>query len=158
MYLIFRMLYVLLVSRGKPRLPIGYSDSTLTFRVLPNDIDINMHMNNGRYLTICDLSRLDIFIRSGLAKTMLKHKWMPVITEHTMRYKRSLGLFQKYHISTKIVDWNEKTFQMEHAFTSVLSGRVVAEGISKGCVVHKGVVIPPLEVMDVVAKRLKAKG
>ncbi|WP_053980978.1 thioesterase family protein [Marinagarivorans algicola] len=157
MYLIFRMLYVLLVSRGKPRLPIEQPSSTLTFRVLPNDIDINMHMNNGRYLTICDLSRLDIFIRSGLAKTMIQNKWMPVISEHTMRYKRSLGLFQKYHISTKIIDWNEKTFHMEHTFTSVLSGRVVAEGISKGCVVHKGVVIPPLEVMNVVTQRLKNK-
>ncbi|MDC0434241.1 thioesterase family protein [bacterium] len=34
--------------------------------VLPNDLDLTMHMNNGRYLTICDFNRVDLFVRSGL--------------------------------------------------------------------------------------------
>jgi acyl-CoA thioesterase FadM len=37
------------------------------FRVLPNDIDINGHMNNGRYLTMLDLRIVEYFIRVGLA-------------------------------------------------------------------------------------------
>jgi len=47
--LIFRMMYLLLVSLFKSRLPIEYPENSLTLRVLPNDIDINMHMNNGRF-------------------------------------------------------------------------------------------------------------
>ena len=41
-------------------------------RVLPNDLDINGHMNNGRYLTIVDLMLVEYFGRSGFAKAMLQ--------------------------------------------------------------------------------------
>lgn len=156
MNLIFRMMYLLLASVFKSRLPIEYPKNALTLRVLPNDIDINMHMNNGRYLTICDLSRVDMFIRSGLAKTMLKKKWMPVISEHTMSYKKPLRMFQKYNVEMKIIDWNEKSFQMTHTF--LVDGKVFAMGTSKGCVINKNGVIPPEKVMENVRDRLSKKG
>lgn len=94
MSLIVRMLFILLASVFKPRLPIEKPKNALSLRVFPNDLDINFHMNNGRYLTICDLTRIDMFIRTGLAKTMLKEKWIPVIAEHTMKYKRHYGPFR----------------------------------------------------------------
>jgi hypothetical protein len=51
MNLILRMIKVLVAALfGQP---LGILDSSvLTFRVWPNDLDINLHMNNGRYLTI----------------------------------------------------------------------------------------------------------
>ena len=64
MSLIFRMLSVFLASFFKPRLPILKPENILDLRVLPNDLDINLHMNNDRYLTICDLTRVDMFIRT----------------------------------------------------------------------------------------------
>lgn len=156
MNLILRMLYLLLASFFKPQLPIDKPKNSLTLRVLPNDIDINMHMNNGRYLTICDLSRVDMFIRTGLAKTMYQKNWMPVISEHTMKYKKSLDLFQKYEVTMEIVGWDEKTVHMNHTF--IVDQRIVAEGTSKGVIVSKkDGVIPPEEVMKTVADRVKGK-
>jgi acyl-CoA thioesterase FadM len=98
------MIFVLIASFFKP--PITQEENaknSLTLRVLPNDIDINRHMNNARYLTICDLSRVDLFLRAGLARIMLKGKWMPVISEHTMIYKKPLNLFQKYEVQMELV-------------------------------------------------------
>ena len=142
------MLWLLLASYFKPRLPPDQLVNSLRLRVLPNDIDINMHMNNGRYLTICDLSRVDLFIRSGLAKTMFKNRWMPVVSEHTMRYKRSLDLLQKYEVQMQVTDWDEKAFNMLHTF--VVDGRVVAEGTSKGVVLSKQGPVPPERVVAAV--------
>ena len=34
--------------------------STVHFLVWPNDLDMNRHMNNGRYLTLMDLGRFDL--------------------------------------------------------------------------------------------------
>ena len=65
MNLYFRMIWLLIGSLFKPDLPTDRPTNSISLRVLPNDIDINMHMNNGRYLTICDLTRVDMFIRSG---------------------------------------------------------------------------------------------
>jgi len=153
MNLIFRMLYLLIASIFKPKLTIEYPRNSLSLRVLPNDLDINRHMNNGRYLTICDLSRVDMFIRTGLAKTMLKEGWMPVISEHTMTYKKPLMLFQRYELKSEIVDWDEKFFHMTHTF--IVGKRTVAAGTSKGCVLGKSGVIPPNEVIETVQARLE---
>lgn len=152
MNLIFRMLTVLISSYFKPRLAIGKTVNALSLRVLPNDIDINMHMNNGRYLTICDLTRVDMFIRSGLAKTMLKEKWIPIIAEHTMVYKKPLTLFNKYEVEMEITHWDEKYIYMLHRFK--VKHRVVAEGTSKGVIYDKKVkhVVIPDDVIAAVNK------
>ena len=153
MNLILRMFFILIGSFFKPRLPVEHPTNSLNLRVLPNDIDINMHMNNGRYLTICDLTRVDMFIRSGLAKTMIKEKWMPIITEHTMTYKKALNLFQKYEVKMEITGWDDRTFHMVHTF--IVGDRIVAEGTSKGLVVSKATgVIAPVDVMEKVTQRL----
>ena len=155
MSLIFRMIYLLLASFFKSRLPIVKPENALVLRVLPNDLDINLHMNNGRYLTICDLSRVDMFIRTGLAKTMYKEGWIPVVSEHTMKYKRPLNPFQKYKVTMQITGWDEKSFHMIHTF--LVNGKVMAEGTSFGCVLSKSGVIPPEKVMETVTHRLEAK-
>lgn len=156
MNLIVRMISLLIKSWFKPGLPIDKPANTLSMRVLPNDIDINMHMNNGRYLTICDLSRVDMFIRTGLARTMINEKWMPVISEHTMKYKKPLKMFQRYEVSMQVTGWDEKSFYMTHTF--VVKDRVVAEGTSLGVVVGHGGVVAPALVIKTVADRLGVSG
>jgi acyl-CoA thioesterase FadM len=147
--LIFRMLYVLVLSQFRERLGIGHSLRRLSLRVLPNDLDINFHMNNGRYLTICDLNRVDLFIRTGLLKAMFKRNWIPVIAEHTMTYKKPLGLFDSYQVELEVTRWDEKYFYMKHTFHS--GERIVAEGASKGCVYARGIgVVSPADAMAVV--------
>lgn len=154
MSLVFRMIWLLLASNFKPRLPHIKPFNELSLRVLPNDLDINMHMNNGRYLTICDLTRVDMFIRTGLAKTMLKHKWMPIITEHTMQYKKALKPLQKYTVTMAVTGWDERSFDMLHTF--LVADRVVAEGTSKGVIYSKkDGVIPPARVMETVEQYLQ---
>lgn len=135
MNLLFRMLWVIVRAFFMPRMA-GRFASTLTLRVLPNDIDINFHMNNGRYLTICDLNRVDIFARSGLLKEMFKRNWIPVIAEHTMTYKKPLNLFRRYEVQLEVLHWDEKYFYMTHTF--ICAGKVAAAGTSKGCVYARG--------------------
>ncbi len=149
MSLIFRMLWLLISAYFKPRLPVVKPVNEISMIVLPNDLDINLHMNNGRYLTICDLTRVDMFIRTGMAATMLKHKWMPIITEHTMTYKRALGLWRRYRVRMEVTAWDERCFHMRHTF--LVGDKVMAEGTSKGVIYsRRDGVIPPQQVMDVI--------
>jgi acyl-CoA thioesterase FadM len=131
MNLIFRMLYVLMLSLFRERL------------------DINFHMNNGRYLTICDLNRIDLFARSGLLMAMYRRNWIPVIAEHTMAYKKPLGLFERFDVMLEVTHWDEKYFYMKHVFSN--SERILAEGTSKGCVYARGHgVVSPAEALAAV--------
>lgn len=149
MNLIFRMLYVLIRSLFCERIAADNLVSEFKLRVLPNDIDINFHMNNGRFLTICDLNRVDIFARSGLLKTMFKRNWIPVIAEHTMIYKKPLGIFECFIVKTEVTHWDEKYFYMKHIFRK--GERIVAEGTSKACIYARGVgVVKPADAIDAV--------
>lgn len=149
MNLIFRMLYVLIRSLFCERLQDGHYASEFSLVVLPNDIDINLHMNNGRFLTICDLNRVDIFARTGLLKAMFKRNWIPVIAEHTMVYKKPLGIFERYMVMTEVTHWDEKFFYMKHTFRQ--GDRIAAEGTSKGCVYARGVgVVKPVDAFAAV--------
>ncbi len=58
------------------------------FRVWPNDLDFNFHMNNGRYLTIMDLGRFDLMGKTKLWKLALKRGWMPVLGSAKIRFFR----------------------------------------------------------------------
>jgi uncharacterized membrane protein len=66
---------------------------------------------------------------------MLKRGWMPIIAEHTMSYRRPLGVFKRFNATMELTHWDEKHFFMSHRFT--MNGKVIAEGASKGVVRSK---------------------
>ena len=99
--------------------------SVLPFRVLPNDLDPNWHMNNGRYLTIMDLGRLDHVLRSGLWRPVRENGWAPMLGSAVIRFRRELRPFQRFALETRIAGWSDTTAVMEQTF-------YVADGAQKG--------------------------
>lgn len=116
MNLYLRLIIVWLASYFKAGISDIATGSELVFRVLPNDLDANFHMNNGRYLTLMDLGRLDLVSRTGLLKVMSKRKCIPVLSAVKIRYRLPLGLFQKYRLTTRVVCWDDKWVFMEQRF------------------------------------------
>ena len=144
MNLFFRVLAVLWGALwGTRRSPLD--ESVLSFRVLPNDLDPNWHMNNGRYLTIMDLGRLDMTLHSGLMRAVIRNRWMPVLGGATIRYQRPLQPFQRYTLTTRILGWDEKWIYMEQVFDS--GGKRMATALVKALVRGRDRSIPTAEVM-----------
>ncbi len=115
MNLLFRLITIIIESFFRRKLhPL--SESVLNLRVLPNDLDLNMHMNNGRYLAVMDLGRMDLLLRADLLPLLLKHRWQPLAGAVNIRYKQSLAPFARYRLHTKIVAWDEKWFYIEQRF------------------------------------------
>jgi len=81
-----------------------------TFRCRPWDIDIFFEMNNGRILTLYDLGRFDLTIRSGLLKSLIKKKWAVVVAGGTVRYRKRIRMFDKVTILTQIVGFEGRWF------------------------------------------------
>jgi acyl-CoA thioesterase FadM len=120
----------------------------LTFRVLPNDLDPNWHVNNGRYLTVMDLGRIDLTLRMGFLRLVFQRGWMPVLGGAMIRYQRPLKLFQRYTLRTRLLAWDEKWLYLEQEFSS--EGKRVAQGVVKGLIRGKEGSIPTAEVMHAV--------
>ena len=128
MNLWFRMLYHLLLSPWRSRIGVLES-SSLEMRCWPTDLDVNLHMNNGRYLTLMDLGRLDLVARSGLLRTMLKRRWRPVLGAAQIRYLKPIGPGQSFRLETRVVGWEGKWFWIRQRF--YLGEQMVADSLVK---------------------------
>lgn len=146
MNLILRMLRVLFAAlRGRRLAPLG--ESVIRLRVWPNDLDTNLHMNNGRYLTIMDLGRLDFIVRTGLGGIMLRRRWRPMVGSAVIRFRRGLGPFERYELKTRVVWWDDKWFWIEQRFER--QGGVAAIGAVKGLFRQPTGNVPTPEVLGV---------
>ncbi|HEU4763850.1 MAG TPA: thioesterase family protein [Gemmatimonadales bacterium] len=105
-------------------------ESVLHLRVLPTDLDPNWHVNNGRYLTLMDLGRIDLTVRMGFLRLVFGRRWMPVLGGAVIRFQRPLALWARYDLRTRLVGWDEKWLYLEQRFES--GGRTVAVACVRG--------------------------
>lgn len=88
----------------------------LPLRVMPNDLDIFWHVNNGRYLSIMDLGRLQLMLALGLIAPLRKRGWLPLLGSVKIHYLRPLTVFESFNLSTQMLYWDEKWIYMEQKF------------------------------------------
>ena len=140
MRLRLRLLWLIIASLWRKRMN-ALDESVLSFIVLPNDIDI-YKITDDRYLAITDLGRVDLTLRTGLAKTLIKRKWVPLATYASMRFRYPLKVFQRYQLRSRIVFWDDETFYLQHIFQR--HGRIVATGyVCASFLGPNGAVCPP---------------
>lgn len=135
MNLWLRLFWVALSGWLGRRLALPGEASRLTFRVWFHDLDPFRHMNNGRYLTLMDLGRTDLMVRSGLARAAFAHGWTPIASAVVIRFRREMRLFQKFHLVTRIVWWDERQSVITQEFVlegGKHHGQVAAQAMFKG--------------------------
>lgn len=135
MNLWLRLLWLIVTARWRGPLNLPQDASIIDFRVWPHDLDLSFHMNNGRYLTIMDLGRLDIMLRSGLWRAVLNNKWTPIATAVTIRFRRELRPLQAYRLETRLASWDATLVVMEQTFVIAggeRDGQVAARALFKG--------------------------
>lgn len=145
MNLYLRLLMALVTGR---RSRLGYADSLERFfRVWPHDLDAFGHMNNGRYLQIMDVARVEWMTRTGVAKLLLANRWSGVLGGTLMRYRHPLRPFQRYRVTTTLIHWDERWFFFQQTFWDE-AGRCVASGLSRAAVRRRGTWISTRDVAD----------
>lgn len=144
MHLLLRTLLMLFSSARRPALTI-WDTSSLPLRVLPTDIDIAMHVNNGMYFSLMDLGRFDLMVRSGVWKRMRQRRWSTVAAGETIAFRKSLQLWQQYTIETKIIGLDAKAIYFEQRM--VADGEIYARAYIAIRLVSKGKPVSLEEVL-----------
>ncbi len=129
MNLLLRLLWLLLTSRWRPQQGL-METATLRMRVLPSDLDLNRHLTNSRYLSFMDLGRTELMLRTGLLRPVMQRRWLPVVSTTSLRFRREIGPFERFHLNTRLLGWDEKWFYMEQRFETQKG--VAAVGVVKG--------------------------
>jgi acyl-CoA thioesterase FadM len=148
MNLFLRLLWLRLTARFRPPCDI-LGPCRTSFRVWPTDLDLLRHVNNGVYLSLMDLGRVDLLLRSGVFAKVTARGWYPVIAAETIQFRRSLTLFQPFVIETRVVGWVDASIFLEQRFARPGGeGETIALAVIRGRFLMKtGGTVPMSELM-----------
>ena len=145
MVVLFRFLFAILTSRFRRRLGV-LDECVIAMHVWPNDLDLNMHMTSGRYLSMMDIGRVEILARTRMLRRVLKRGWRPIVGSTFIRYKKSLLPFERFIIRSRIVCWDEKWLYFEHILER--RGEVAAQAYVRGLLRGKSGNVKPRELLE----------
>uniref|UniRef100_A0A8C5RSV6 Protein THEM6 n=1 Tax=Laticauda laticaudata TaxID=8630 RepID=A0A8C5RSV6_LATLA len=94
--------------------------------VLPSDLDHLWHMNNGRFARKADFARYWYMLSCGLMQTIWNNKHSTMMTSSSWRFRRSLKLWERFAIRTRMLCWDDHAFYLEQQFISCQDGFVHA--------------------------------
>lgn len=87
--------------------------SVLHRRVLPSQLDTNLHMNQAVYAEMFEHGRAHWFLRSGAWGRWRAAGCNPVVARQTLTYRRELKPFQRYRIETRAVGLEGRLVQVQ---------------------------------------------
>jgi len=112
------------------------------------DLDLNFHMNNGRFFSLMDLGRLDLMLKTKSLFKFFRNGYYPIVLSESMNFKKSLNLFTRYTLITKIECWDDKFFYFSQKFFK--QEDICASSCVRVCFKKRGRkgIIPSKEIFD----------
>lgn len=118
---VIRVLILALKHRGINKYKNIFDESIIYGRCWLNDLDVNWHMNNSRYLRECDFGRISYLFETGLWNVLSKRRKFfdknsnMVASALQVQYRQSVQLNDKFQIRTRLNGWDEKAFYFEQS-------------------------------------------
>jgi acyl-CoA thioesterase FadM len=144
---IFRFICILISARFSQPIPL-LEASKLRMRVLPNDLDFNLHMNNAKYLALSDLGLVDFLLRRGAGKMLLAKGWHPLVGGRLVRHRFGLRAFERFMVATRLICWDDKWFYFDQRMETSRGVAIII--MTKGLIYDRGAAraIGPSELLD----------
>lgn len=147
---LLRLLLLLPFVRRRALLEPG----RIGFRVWPTDCDLNLHMNNGRYLTFMDLGRVHLLAQIGLLGRLVRRRWTPVLSAAEINFFRPVPPLRRFDLVTRLLTWDEQYFYIEQRFLA--GGRLCAVAMVKGVFLHRHTRIESRAILEMLGLDLAA--
>jgi len=144
MYPYFRLAKVIACGLiGKPR---TFGDTgTVKMLVWPADIDFYPEMNNGRHLTLMDLGRIDLAVRTGLFKVVRRNGWAFVAAGASVRYRHPIRPLKSFELHTTPLGHDGRWIYFHHE--TLQGGKTCSSVLFRGGIRGKNGLVPASEVL-----------
>lgn len=143
---LLRFLKALLTAALRPKIePLGTAE--IRMRVWPNDLDLNVHVNSGRYLSFMDIGRVELLARLRLFRRVLSEGWRPINGGTMITYRKSLLLWERFTVRTRILCWDEKWFYFEHLIERS-DGELAAIANARALIRGRHGNVPPAQLIE----------
>lgn len=144
MYPYLRLGLEIVLARRAPPLPLGGMHVTrVTCR--PADIDAWGELNNGRTLTLYDLGRVPLALRTGLVGVVRRNGWGIAVAGASVRYRRRVRAFQRVEIRSAFVGRDARFLYTHQAMFR--DGEPVSSVLIRGAVTSSDGIVPTERVI-----------
>lgn len=143
MSLIIRLLWIFLTQTLGRHSRDVFAVQRVHSRALPNDLDLNLHVNNGRLLTFIDFGRIDWLWQIGALQQAYRQRFIPVIGDISVRYLKPLKVFERFTIESRVLGWDAKWGYFEHRLLKA-DGEVVLLLVNRGLFWKRGTGAMPI--------------
>ena len=114
MYPFARMILEVSMARRQP--PLSLTGTHVSWhRCWPWDLDIFRELNNGRTLTLFDLGRFPLALRSGLVEVARRQGWGMTVAGNSTRYRRRIRAFERVEMRSRCIGWDARFFYIEQS-------------------------------------------
>ncbi|MEO0831281.1 MAG: acyl-CoA thioesterase [Pseudomonadota bacterium] len=145
MYPFLRMIGELAINLRAPDLPFD-GVHVSHHRCWPWDLDPWVELNNGRTLTLYDLGRMPLAVRTGLVKAMRQKRWSLTMAGVSVRYRRRIRLFERFEMRSRCVGWDARFFYLDQ---SMWIGETCAgQALYRSAVVDREGIVSPYKVAE----------
>jgi len=145
MYPYLRSARVLLAARFGPRLDFD-AESVVRLRIWPGDIDIFPEVNNGRHLTLMDLGRFDLAVRTGFWKAVHREGWGLTVGGASVRFRHRVPPFSRVCLRTQVVGRDDRWFYFHQRIER--DSRVCSAALVRTGVTARGRLVPVERVLE----------
>ncbi len=125
------------------------TESRLDLRVGLADLDLNLHMNNARYLSAMDVGRWDLTVRSGMLIEALRRRLQPVVVDLDIRFRRELRPGARFELVTRFDGIEGRKLWFQQTFCR--GPAIHAEARVGALILHKGKAVGRADVAGLLA-------
>ena len=143
MYPYFRLFLELRRARRMKPLPVLGTHRSC-HRCLPWDIDPWIELNNGRTLTLFDLGRVPLILRTGLGPLCARQGWGMTVAGVSVRYRRRVVVFDRLDMVSRCIGWDARFFYMEQSLWR--QGDCTGHMLLRAAVTSPAGIVAPAEV------------
>lgn len=154
MYPFLRLAKVVIQYRNAPRLPL-LGTHVSQHICWPWDIDPWRELNNGRTLTLFDMGRIPLAMRTGIAKLRKQKGWGMAVAGATIRYRKRVRMFDRLEMRSRCIGWDDRFLYMEQSLWR--DGECTTHFLMRGAVTSGGRgIVPPAELLAALGETLES--
>ena len=143
MYPYLRLMKEYLRMRGTP--PLHPFDTHVSHHLCwPWDIDPWMELNNGRTLTLYDLGRTPLAVRTGVTRVLARQGWGMTVAGSSVRYRRRVRAFDRVTMVSRLIGWDARFLYMDQSMWK--GADCTSQALIRSAVTSRAGIVPPADV------------
>ena len=146
MYPFLRMTKEVWLSRRQPAL--RFDQTHVSHHICwPWDLDLWLELNNGRTLTIYDLGRIPLAVRTGLVRVLKEQRWGLTVAGSVVRYRRRVRVFDRVETHSRLLGWDQRFVYIDQSMWKT-NGDCASQAVFRTAMTDKNGIVAPDRVLQ----------